>query len=180
MRRDILFTFVAMASMALMLAGGCGDDGGPRPVTSLEISPDAATVEICEAVSIGVTITGGEGEAVDWYVNDVLGGDATVGAVSQANPSVYTAPDSVPTPARVAVRAVSRQDNSKMDTCLVTVKFTRVCVNASTGDDDTGSGGLTNPLKSITRGLVMKLTVRSFQSRSRIASHLSVKAGKPR
>jgi hypothetical protein len=98
-------------------------------------------------------VTGGQSNTVDWYVGDVLGGNATVGTITQGNPATYTAPDGVPIPRTVVVRAVSKDDAAQSDSCEVTLTFVTVYVNATTGHDVTGVGGKNKPFKTLKQGL---------------------------
>lgn len=152
MRKDLRFA-LGLGLVALLLPSGCGDDGCPKPVIWLAVSPETAEVEIGESKEIEATICAVCETDVEWYVNGVMGGDSVFGTVTQTNPAVYTAPDSVPEPAEVVVMALAGKDRSKVDTCSLTVRFTQVCVSVSTGSDYTGTGGSTKPVRSITRGL---------------------------
>jgi hypothetical protein len=145
----------ASALVILVIQTGCGSDsgGGPEPVTSVSLPLNSTNVEICLTLQLAAQVTGGESKDVNWYVNGTLGGNATVGTISQANPATYTAPASVPAPATVTVKAVSREDTTKFDSCLVTVKLTTVHVNVSTGNDETGTGCVTAPFRTVTAGL---------------------------
>jgi hypothetical protein len=145
--------YLGIVVVALLLSG-CGDDGGsPEPVIGVDIPLDVATLEIAETLDLTANVSGGESKVVDWYVDGILGGNSEVGTVATSSPATYTAPDAVPEPATVVVKAVSRENENMMDSCLVTIQFTMVHVDASTGNDDTGTGSLADPLKSITAGL---------------------------
>jgi hypothetical protein len=142
--------------MCLVLWGCGGDDGGgPNPVTGIDVSPGSATVVTGGSLELSVVVTGGDDDAVDWYVNDIPDGNATVGTVTVNSPATYTAPAVVPDPPTVVVKAVSRQNTRMTDTCLVTIEAPKayVYVSASTGSDETGTGESAAPLKSITAAL---------------------------
>jgi hypothetical protein len=140
-----------------LLLWGCGDDdgGSPNPVTAVEVSPDTATLVTGRTLELTVAVTGGDDEEVDWYVNDVPNGNSVLGTVTGSSVATYAAPGSVPDPATVTVKAVSRENPSRMDSCLVTIEELKefIYVNASTGDDDTGDGSSSAPLRSITAAL---------------------------
>ena len=101
---------------------------------------------------ITATVIEGGSDDVLWYVNDIMGGNATVGTVTQTNPTTYTAPstlpnpatytapDEVPMPDSVRVVAVARDNAAESDTCVVKVVMTTIHVDAGTGSDDTGVG----------------------------------------
>jgi hypothetical protein len=73
--------------------------------------------------------------------------------ITQNSPVTYVAPDSLPDPTTVVVRAVSREDAAHADTCHIHLRFTKIFVDASSGSDDTGTGSTNIPVKTITRGL---------------------------
>ena len=123
------------------------------PDISVDVSPEREEIEVSESASITATVTGGTTGDVMWYVDGIAGGNSTVGTVTQTNPAAYTAPDEIPGPDSVMVVAVSQEDVSESDTCVVKVVMTTIYVNATTGNDDTGTGSAGNPVKTITRGL---------------------------
>jgi hypothetical protein len=123
------------------------------PDISVDVSPEREEVEVSESVAITATVTGGTTGDVLWYVDGIAGGNSTVGTVTQTNPATYTAPDEIPSPDSVRVVAVSEEDVSESDTCVVKIIMTTIYVDATTGNDDTGTGSAAQPLKTITRGL---------------------------
>jgi hypothetical protein len=123
------------------------------PDISIDVSPEREEVEVSESASITATVTGGTTGNVMWYVDGIAGGNTTVGTVTQTNPATYTAPDEVPSPDSVRVVAISQEDVSKADTCLVKITMTTIHVDAATGSDDTGTGSAGSPVKTITHGL---------------------------
>jgi hypothetical protein len=85
MHRGHLFRLILLAC-AVLVAGGCGDDGnGPKPVISVEVTPHSTTVEIAQTASIEAEVSGGSDDALDWFVNDVCGGNSVVGTITQTN-----------------------------------------------------------------------------------------------
>jgi hypothetical protein len=124
-----------------------------EPEVEVTVVPDSAVVEVTQSISVLAEVGGGGSDLVYWYVNDNLGGDPASGTITQASPAVYTAPDAVPEPAAVVIKAVSWEDPTKTDICLVRIAMTAVYVDSATGDDLTGCGGLNKPFRSITRGI---------------------------
>lgn len=119
--RKILLCASVLVVVVYVLAG-CGDDGAsPKPVTGLDIAMDSTGAEVSQTVSISATVSGGKSKKIKWYVDDVLGGSSTVGSITQTNPASYTAPEMVPDPAAVMVKAVSEEDAAKQDSCCVTI-----------------------------------------------------------
>ena len=154
MRRRLIS--VALMVSCLLLVHGCGgDDGGgaPSSVTGVDISPDEANVEIGHTRDLTVQVSGGDSKTLDWYVNGVPDGNSTWGTISQNSPVTYTGPDSLPSPSTVVVKAISREDKTRMDSCTIHLGFTKIFVDAGNGDDVTGTGCVNIPVKSITRGL---------------------------
>lgn len=60
------------------------------------------------------TVTGTTNTAVTWQVNNVVGGNATVGTIDTSGN--YTGPATVPTPATVTIQAVSQAQSSAIGT----------------------------------------------------------------
>ena len=112
MRR--VFSFGSSILVAGILAG-CGGSGSPPPPISVAISPLSATVTTGHTQPFSASVSGTTNTAVTWSV-----GGAADGTIS-AN-GVYTAPATVPTPARVTVTATSQADLSKSSSAIVTVQ----------------------------------------------------------
>ncbi|MFH1218985.1 MAG: DUF1565 domain-containing protein [Candidatus Eisenbacteria bacterium] len=147
-------TLCVVAAAMAVLTAGCGDDGCPKPVILVLVYPGAVNVEICQTASIAAQVTGGKTGDVDWYINDVLGGGSALGTVTQTNPATYTAPESFPpVDVQIVVKAVAREDTSKVGSCLINLGLTKIYVNCTAGHDQGGTGCITRPFKSITRGL---------------------------
>src|SRR5207249_2845607 len=88
---------------------------------SVSVTPNPASVATGQTQQFTATVqaTGGLSTAVTWAVNDVPGGNATVGTISPTG--LYTAPSTVPSPNPVTVKAVSVADPTKSGTAQVTV-----------------------------------------------------------
>jgi hypothetical protein len=105
---------VLMSVAVSVLVVGCGgDDGGPKPVSSVDISADKVEVEIGHTTAVTATVTGGASKALAWSVNGI----------------------------------------EKMDTCHVHLSFTKLFVDSANGDDETGTGCVNLPLRTITKAL---------------------------
>ena len=70
---------------------------------------------------LSAIVTGGSNNDVIWQVNGIDGGNTEVGTVMQANPTNYSAPDTVPTPAVVRVTAVCAANPQVMAYARATV-----------------------------------------------------------
>ena len=121
---DVATTFV---SPTTLVAKGFAPAGtmkfqvrqpGPGAVTSSQVlvtvtastvkvtvAPAAATVPLRGSQSFTSTVTGNSNTAVTWSVNGVAGGSSSVGTVSMSG--VYTAPENLPVPATVTIKAAS-------------------------------------------------------------------------
>ena len=89
------------------------------PVVNITISPTTASVQTSATQQFTATVTGSTNAAVTWQVNNVTGGNTTVGTVSTAG--LYTAPAAVPNPAAVTVKAIAQADTTKSASATVTV-----------------------------------------------------------
>jgi hypothetical protein len=91
----------------------------PRPI-GVSVSPTAVDlVEGAGSQAFSATVTNTSDPRVDWFVNDVAGGNATFGTITPAG--LYTAPASRPSPATVTIRAVSVADRTSSATATVTI-----------------------------------------------------------
>ncbi|MBS1865618.1 MAG: Ig-like domain-containing protein [Acidobacteria bacterium] len=90
----------------------------PPPAISVTVSPKTPSVQVGLTQQFTATVANTSNSAVTWQVNNVTGGNSTVGTISVSG--LYTAPASVPSGA-VTVKATSQADNTKSDTATVTV-----------------------------------------------------------
>ncbi len=65
------------------------------------------------------TVTGESNTAVNWAVNGVAGGNATIGTIDTTG--LYTAPSAVPSPALVTITAVSQADSTVSGSYPITI-----------------------------------------------------------
>ncbi len=86
--------------------------------TSVSVSPAAASVRAGHAQLFAATVTGAPG-TVTWSVNNVAGGDSTVGLIDAIGS--YAAPLAVPNPATVTVRATSTASPGTTGSATVTI-----------------------------------------------------------
>jgi len=101
-----------------LLTLGCNGDSS-QPIITVTVTPSTTTVLPTASVQFTATVSGTTNTTVNWLVNDVAGGNATVGTISSSG--LYTAPSVVPSPAAVTVKATSQADSSKSGTATVTV-----------------------------------------------------------
>jgi YVTN family beta-propeller protein len=96
---------------------GCG--GGNAATVSVTISPPTATVIFLGTQQFTVIVSGNSNQNVTWAVNNVKGGNSTVGTISTSG--LYTAPATLPNPAAVVVSATSVASPSASATAVVTI-----------------------------------------------------------
>lgn len=112
-----------IALVAALLLAGCG--GGstppppPPPPISVSVFPANASVAAQRTQLFTAVVSNTSNQSVTWKVNDVAGGNATIGTISAGG--IYTAPDLVPNPATVTVTATSKADSSKSGSAAATV-----------------------------------------------------------
>jgi hypothetical protein len=91
------------------------------PVTniSVTISPATVSVNVVTTQLFQDAIQGGTNNVTIWKVNNVIGGNDTIGRIDSNG--VYHAPVTVPSPATVSVTAVSFEDQNVSATSAVTI-----------------------------------------------------------
>jgi len=118
------------------------------PVVALAIENDQ--LQVGETSTVTATLEAPRSATdFDWYVNDVLGGDATSGTISQDNPATYTAPQAVPVGGSAEITAKWRDNPLIMSSDLVGIRFTVKHVNAATGVDAPENGTITAPFLTL-------------------------------
>src|SRR5204863_7927744 len=85
----------------------------------VSVAPAAASVQTNGRQTFTATVTNTTNKAVTWQVNGITGGNTSVGTISTTG--VYTAPATVPSPAKVTVTAVSVADPTRSGSAQVTI-----------------------------------------------------------
>ena len=94
---------------------------GGKPAITVTVSPLTANVFTTQNQQFAATVANTSTTTVTWEVNDIIGGNSTIGVI---NPNgLYTAPDSVPNPASVTITAVPTADTKISATATVTVQL---------------------------------------------------------
>ena len=86
---------------------------------SVSISPLSQNVVVSNTLQFTITTNNCSPGTTTNYVNNVAGGNATVGTITSSG--LYTAPANVPNPATVTIKAVSDADNTKTALASVTI-----------------------------------------------------------
>ena len=107
--------------LTLWLSGCAGlgspHGGGTTPTSpdnggaSVTVTPATATIRAGSTQAFAATVSGTTNNSVNWSVNSVAGGNATIGTIDASG--MYTAPASLPTPNTVTVTATSAADATK-------------------------------------------------------------------
>lgn len=90
-----------------------------QPAITLAITPTTAQIPVKALQQFTATVTNTSNTAVDWSVNGVAGGSATVGTISTSG--LYVAPATVPNPATINITATSQADTSVSASAAVTI-----------------------------------------------------------
>jgi hypothetical protein len=119
--RTIVAAFVVLLTAMLV---ACGSNNATIATTAtsgvtVTITPTTATLQTGKTQQFTTTVTGTSNVSVTWKVNDVVGGNTTIGTVSASG--LYTAPAAAPSPNTVNVTATSAADTTKSATASVTV-----------------------------------------------------------
>ena len=86
---------------------------------AIEVIPTAATVEVSKQQQFTTTVSGTANPMVIWLVNDIRGGNETVGTIEHNG--LYTAPSIVPSVNPVTIQATSTVDQSQSTSVLLTI-----------------------------------------------------------
>jgi len=112
-----------MLLMAVMLAA-CSSSNtvaatGTTGVIAVNVTPATASVGVGKTQQFTATVTGTSNVTVSWKVNDVVGGNSTLGTITTAG--LYTAPATAPSPSTITITAVSEADATKTASANVTI-----------------------------------------------------------
>ena len=137
-----LVVLIAPVILLIGCGGGSSAGGGQTALGTPAIS--SVTVSCATTIimtsqsgqcSAAVAGTGNYSSAVNWLVNNVIGGNATVGTISSAG--LYSAPVTVPTPYTVTVTATSVSDITKSASSAIliagTIAATPQLISAASG-----------------------------------------------
>ncbi len=89
------------------------------PSIFVTVTPNPVNVVVGTPQQFTATVTGSVNTAVNWYVNNVLNGNSTVGTISATG--LYQAPATIPTPATVTISATSQADNTTSGSAQATI-----------------------------------------------------------
>lgn len=115
---------VGMTLVMSTLLAGCwhsdsDDDDNGAPAITVSITPANPSVQTGNTQQFTATVANTSNTAVTWQVNNVTGGAAATGTIS--NSGLFTAPAAVPSPATVTVKAISAADTAVTASVTVTI-----------------------------------------------------------
>jgi hypothetical protein len=124
-RYKVLTLYLTLALAGFLVACGAVDKGpGPLPI-SVSLTPTSANLypnlpgAPAQTMQFTATVENTENKAVNWFVANVAGGNATVGTIDATG--LYTAPQAVPNPAQATVKAVAQAEGSKSGSAIVNI-----------------------------------------------------------
>jgi hypothetical protein len=113
----------AFGLIGLLSFVGCGGSSTPSgpAISSVSISPTAVSLQVSQPQQFTAKVngTGNFDSSVQWFVNDVAGGNGSVGTVVAG---LYTAPAQVPNPATVTIKAVATADSTRAAPAQATIR----------------------------------------------------------
>lgn len=89
------------------------------PAVSVSISPKTAALRVRQGQQFSAAVQGSSTTSVIWRVNGIVGGNGTIGTITQSGS--YKAPASVPSPNTVTVSATAIADPTKSAAASVTI-----------------------------------------------------------
>ena len=106
---------VFIAAVAAIGVQGCGGGASSTPppppqVVTVAVTSSASSVLLGNMQQFTATVTGTSNTAVSWSVNGISGGNSTLGTISNAG--LYTAPQDLPNPATVTIKATSQANST--------------------------------------------------------------------
>jgi hypothetical protein len=97
-----------------------GSGGGSPSITSVALSgPANVQASYCNPFAVTVSGTGNYDHSVQWYVNDVAGGNSASGTIDSTGH--YCSPAQPPAVNPISIKAVANGDNTKSGTATVRV-----------------------------------------------------------
>jgi hypothetical protein len=115
----LLSVFPFVFGAICMACGAVGSSSPPLP-PSITVQPNSAQPYTGGNVQFSATVQNVGSSAVTWQVNQIPGGNATVGIINSTGH--YVAPNSVPNPSTVTVTAVSQADPTLTGSAIVTIQ----------------------------------------------------------
>jgi hypothetical protein len=144
MRRASLGLVLALIFVNVSCTGTTKSSAGSTPPAEITVSvkPTAANVRAGAGQPFAASVTGTTNQGVTWSVNGVVGGNATLGLIT--NTGVFTAPAVLTNPNTITISAASVADSVASGTSDVTLwNATPVLSNVSPATFTAGAYSLT-------------------------------------
>jgi hypothetical protein len=109
----------AVGSASITVVNPAPPPPPPPPPVSVSISPVGAKLRLKGTEQFTATVANTTNKAVTWYVNNLPGGNASLGTISASG--LYKAPINASLPLNVIVKAVSNADTSKSASAAVMI-----------------------------------------------------------
>ena len=133
-----VITVIATSLADLTVFGTATVTMGTQPVVAVTISPTQAAVNLGAHQQFTATVTGTSNTAVSWSLSGITCTGAACGTLTAGG--LYTAPQTLPVPAIVYVKATSQADSGKSATATVNLTSTvKVTVTPSTAQVRVGT-----------------------------------------
>lgn len=116
----------------------------PTTNISVTISPASATVNVVTSQQFSASIQGGTNNVTIWKVNNITGGNNTVGLIDSNG--LYHVPTTVPSTPTVLVGATAFEDQNATATAALTITPAPVVTITSPASPVTVSSGTANPV----------------------------------
>lgn len=110
---------LALGMGVWLFAAACSSSAPPTTGIVVSISPTTAYVPVSSSLMFAATVSGSANALVVWSVNNVVGGNATLGFIESNG--FYRAPAAVPTPNQVTVTVTSQYGASEHASATVTI-----------------------------------------------------------
>jgi hypothetical protein len=122
-KRSALLMLVALAVLLggcaqAILPGGPGAGGGPA-LTALTVSPSGASIPGVAQQQFAAKTGDGSRPAVNWSVNGIAGGNATLGTIDTSG--MYTAPEFPPVPNTITITAAETSNANRLGNASATL-----------------------------------------------------------
>jgi hypothetical protein len=139
-----LATLLTVIAGAMFLAS-CGSTGTTVTEIALPVitvSPATASLPAGGVLQFTATVVSQTSTTLTWSVNNILGGNATLGTINAAG--LYTAPATVPSPSTVTIKATSTAETNPSGSAIlaITAPAGKVDVSVSPAASSISTGAL--------------------------------------
>ena len=138
------------SSLAMSAASSARRELHPVAGIVVTISPNYAAMLTGGTLQLTASVNGTTNTAVTWQVNNIVGGNASVGTVTSSG--LFAAPMAVPTPALVNITAVSQASPAASATASLTLvkqASTGTTYFVATTGSDSNAGSFTAPWRHL-------------------------------